>query len=191
METTTAIPNTQLLSAAPLKGSTIGALVCGAFGTIWMLQAVFLGAITAPVWLTTIAILAAIFILSPLAQLHSLRHVPYASASGQKWSALSKAYWMIVVIEWVACTVAVNWLNYVHRPDLWPQLIGLIVGLHFFPLAKIFKAPIYCWTAVFMTLGALTSFAIPMGEVRNLVACGISGLSLWATEAVILWQYKH
>jgi hypothetical protein len=191
METTTAIPNTQLFSSAPFKGRAIGALVCGAFGTVWMLQAVFLGAVTSRVWLTSIAILAAILVFYPLAQLHSLRRVPYASARGQGWSAVSKAYWTIVVIEWVACTVAVNWLNYAHRPDLWPQLIGLIVGLHFFPLAKVFKAPIYCGTAVVMTLGALTSLAIPLGEVRNLVVCSISGLSLWATEAVILWQYKH
>jgi hypothetical protein len=191
MEPTISIPSSLDLSAAPLKGRAIGALVCGVFGTVWMLQAVFLGAITARAWLTAIAILATIFVLSPLAKLYSLRRVPYASASGQSWPAVSKAYWSIVVIEWVACAVAVNWLNYVHRPDLWPQFIGLIVGLHFFPLAKIFKAPIYCWTGAVMTLGVLASLAIPVGEVRNLVACGVCGLSLWATESVILWQYKH
>ena len=191
MENTLAVPNSQLLNTAPLKGRAIGGLVCGVFGTIWMLQAVLHGAITAPVWLTAIAILAVIFVLSPLAQLYSLRGASYSSASGLSWSAVSKAYWMIVVIEWVACTVAMNWLNYVHRPDLWPQFIGAIVGLHFFPLAKIFKAPIYRWTGAAMTLGVLASLAIPMGEVRNLVACGICGLALWATEAVILWQYKH
>jgi hypothetical protein len=191
METITALPNSLDFSAAQLKGRAIGALVCGVFGTVWMLQAVSLGAITARAWFTAVAILAVIFIWSPLAQLYSLRRAPYASASGQSWSSISKAYWAIVVVEWVACTVAMNWLNYVHRLDLWPQFIGLIVGLHFLPLAKVFKAPIYCWTGAVMTLGVLASLAIPVGEVRNLVACGISGLSLWATEAVILWQYKH
>jgi hypothetical protein len=191
METTIAVPNSPLLTAAPSKGRAIGALICGAFGTVWMLEALYFGAIKAPVWLAAIAILAVICVWSPLARLYSLRRAPYASASGQSWSAISKAYWTIVVVEWVACAVAMNWLNYIHRPDLGPEFIGGIVGLHFFPLAKIFKAPIYCWTGAAMTLGVLASLAIPVGPARGLVACGICGLSLWATEAVILWQYEH
>jgi hypothetical protein len=191
MENTIAVPNSLNLSAAPVKGRAIGALVCGAFGTGWMLQAIAGGGITAPVWLTAVAILAVISVFSPVAKLYSLRGAPYASASGLSWSSVSRAYWITVIIEWLACTVAMNWLNYIHRPDLWPQFIGAIVGLHFFPLAKIFRAPLYRWTGAAMTLGVLAALAIPVGEVRQLVACSIAGLTLWATEAVILWQYKH
>jgi hypothetical protein len=66
-----------------------------------------------------------------------------------------------------------------------PEAIGVIVGLHFLPLAKIFRARIYNWTGVAMVLGILASLAIPVGSLRNIVACGASGLALWATAAVI------
>jgi hypothetical protein len=39
-----------------------------------------------------------------------------------------------------------------------------------------------------MASGVLASLAIPAGDARNLSACGVIGLSLWATAAVILWQ---
>jgi hypothetical protein len=191
MENTLAVPNSQPLNAAPLKGRSVGALVCGGFGTIWMLQAVFLGGITSPAWIAAIAIAAVIFVASPAAQLYSLRGRAYATVDDRCWSAVSKGYWTIVTVESVACIVASNWLNYIHRPDLWPQFIGAIVGLHFFPLAKLFRAPIYRWTATAMTLGVLASMAIPMGGIRDLIACGLCGLTLWATDGAILWQYKH
>jgi hypothetical protein len=190
METTMAVPNSPQVSASSSKGRAIGALVCGAFGAVWMLEAVYFGGIAAPALLALIVLLAAALVVWPLTRLVSFRHLPYSSAAGQSWASVSKAYWTLVAVEWLACAVAVNWLLHIHRYDLWPQLIGVIVGLHFVPLAKIFKAPVYNWTGAVMTLGALASLAIPAGHVRNLVACGVSGYSLWATALVILCQDK-
>jgi hypothetical protein len=96
-----------------------------------------------------------------------------------------------VTIEWLACMVAGNVLNNIGRSDLIPEAIGGIVGLHFLPLAKIFRARIYNWTAVGMVVGVLASFAIPAGYLRNIVACGASGLALWATAAVICVRIRR
>jgi hypothetical protein len=191
METAIAVPNSLNLVASPVKGRAIGALVLGFFGSGWMLGAVHNGEIANPVWLTVIALFAVTFLVWPVAQLISVRRLPYSSNGGQAWSAVSKPYWTLVVVEWLACIVASNWLSHLGRYDLIPQVVGLIVGLHFAPLAKIFKAPIYYWTGAAMVLGVLVSLAIPAGDVRNIVASGVCGVSLWATETVILWQYKH
>jgi hypothetical protein len=184
MATTTALPNSLDFGAAQLKGRAIGALICGIFGAVWMFEALYFGEIATPAWLTVIGLLAAALIIWPVTQLFSARKLPYSSAGGN-WSAVSKAYWTIVIIEWLACTVGANWLSHIGRPDLVPQFVGGIVGLHFVPLAKIFKAPIYHWTAAAMVLGVLASLTIPAGPVRNIVGCGVCGLALWATASVI------
>jgi hypothetical protein len=187
MATTTALPNSLDFSAAQLKGRAIGALICGIFGAVWMFEALYFGAIATPACLTVIALFAAAFVVWPAAKLVSVRHLAY-SAGGGNWASVSKAYWTVVAVEWLACIVAANVLNNTRHGDLTPQFIGGIVGIHFLPLAKIFKAPIYNWTGTAMVLGVLASLAIPAGPVRNIVACGVSGLTLWVTAGVILCQ---
>jgi hypothetical protein len=90
----------------------------------------------------------------------------------------------------IVCGLACPWLAHIHRPDLIPQFLGVIIGLHFLPLAKIFKAPVYYATGAVMVLGVLASLAIPPGYVRNIAACGVNGLSLWATAAFNLSRYR-
>lgn len=188
METTIAVPDSPILSAQALKGRASGALVCGFFGSCWMLGAVYFGEISNPVSRAALALLAAASVIWPIAQLVRARRLPYSTSSGRRWSDVSKAYWTLVVIEWGACIVVSNWLSRAGRPDLISQAVGLIVGFHFVPLAKIFRAPIYHWTAAAMVLGVAASFAVPAGDLRNIVASGVCGLALWATEAEILCQ---
>lgn len=175
-----------MLTAAPLKGRAIAALICGFFGAAWMLGAVANGEIANRAWLIVIALLAATFLVWPVAQLFSVRRLRYSARDGRDWSSVSKPYWTVVTIEWIACIVASNWLSHLGHYDLIPQAIGLIVGIHFAPLAKIFRAPIYYWTGAAMVAGVLVSMLVPSGDLRNIVASGVCGLALWATEAVIL-----
>lgn len=188
METSIAVTDSPVLSAVAFKGRAIGALICGFFGSCWMLGAVYFGEITNPIVLTALALLAAASVIWPITQLFRVRRLPYSTKGGQRWSDVSRSYWTLVVIEWGACIVVSNWLSRTGRPDLIPQAVGLIVGLHFMPLAKIFRAPIYHWTAAAMVLGVVASFAVPAGDLRNIVASGVCGLALWATEAEILCQ---
>lgn len=174
------------LPADVLKGRAIGALVCGGFGALWIFQAVYAGGIATPVWITLATVLSALFVLWPIWQLWSLRRLKYSTIDGKGWSAVAPAYWTIVAIEWLATIIAANWLGRTGHGNLVPQLIGAIVGVHFWPLAKLFKARIYYWTGAVMLLGALASLAIPAGSVRNLVVCGTGGYALWATAAVTL-----
>lgn len=188
METTIAVPDSPILSAEAFKGRAIGALVCGFFGSCWMLGAVYFGEISNPLLLGALALLAVASVVWPIAQLVRHRRLPYSTTGGSRWSDISKSYWTLVAIEWGACIVVSNWLSRIGRADLISQAVGLIVGVHFIPLAKIFRAPIYHWTAAAMVLGVAASFAVPAGDLRNIVASGICGLALWATEAEILCQ---
>jgi hypothetical protein len=188
METTITVPDSLVSSAAPLKGRAIGALICGFFGSCWMLGAVHFGEITNSALLAALAVLAAAAVIWPTAELFRVRRLSYSTSYGRRWSEVSRPYWTVVIVEWASCIIASNWLGRTGHDNLIPQAVGFIVGVHFAPLAKIFRAPVYNWTAAAMVLGVAGSFAIPAGDLRNIVASGVCGLALWATEAEILCQ---
>ena len=190
METTLAFPNSMNPSAVPVRGRAIATLICGFFGAVWLYEGLAFGGHATPFWLTVTGMFAAFFILMPTAQLLALRGVDLP-ADRARWKAASRSYWTVVIIEWVACAVAANWLNYIGHSELTLHAIGAIVGLHFLPLARIFRARIYNWTGVAMMLGVLVSFVMPEWHGRILVTCAASGLALWATAAVILCQDRR
>jgi hypothetical protein len=165
-----------------------GALICGSFGAVWMFEALFFGGLATPVWITMIGMLTVAVVAWPAIRLRSFTDVTYSVADRERWAAIAVPYWINAAIEWLLCCVVASWLAHIHRYALIPQCLGVIIGLHFLPLAKMFKSQLYYWTGAAMVLGGLASLAIPAGHIRNIAACGVDGLSLWATAAVILCQ---
>ena len=182
------------LSAAPapsagyLKGRTRAALIGGFFGAVWVFEALFFGHAATSLWLTLAALASIILVAWPVIELRSLRGLPYSASDRAMWASISKRYWIDVAVEWIACAIAVNWLVYIHRYDLIPQALGVIIGLHFLPLAKWFRVPLYYATGTVMIVGVLASFLLPRGDARTIVACLADGFSLWATALCnLLW----
>jgi hypothetical protein len=80
------------------------------------------------------------------------------------------------------------WLGHIHQYALIPECLGVIIGLHFLPLGKMFRSPVYYATGAAMVVGSLASLLIHAGPLRNIAAFGMDGISLWATAAVILYR---
>ena len=182
------------LSAAPtpsagyLRGRTRGALISAFFGAVWVFEALFFGHAATPLWLTLAALGSIVLIAWPILELRSLRGLQCTDADRTLWASVSSRYWTDVAVEWIACAIAVNWLVYIHRYDLIPQILGIIIGLHFLPLAKWFRVPLYYATGVVMILGVLASFLLPRGDARTIAACLADGFTLWATALCnLLW----
>ena len=177
-------------SAGALKGRARGALICGFFGAVFMFEALYFGRMATPGWLAIITIFAGVLIVWPVMQLYSLRHLRYTDDDRRRWAAIAVAYWIDFAAEWLLCTGAAVWLGHIHRYDLMPQFLGVIIGLHFLPLGWMFKAPIYYATGAAMVLGVLATLAIPHVHLRSLAACGVNGLSLWLTAVHNLSRYR-
>jgi hypothetical protein len=176
------------LSPGWLKGRMRGALICGTFGAIWMFEAEFFGGIATPVWLTLVGVLTLAAIGWPVIRLRSWRGIRYSAAERELWARVAKPYWINCAIEWVLCFGSAFWLAQIHQYTLIPECLGVIIGLHFFPVARMFRSPLYYATGAAMVLGSLASLAMHAGPMRNIAACSADGLSLWGTAAVILYQ---
>jgi len=176
------------LSPAWLKGRMRGALICSTFGAVWMFEAVFFGGIATPVWLVVVGAVSAGAIVWPLMRLRSFRRIPFSASDRDRWAAVAAPYWINCAIEWVLCFGVAFWLSHIHQYALIPECLGVIIGLHFLPLGKIFGSPLYYITGTAMVLGSLASFMVHAGSLRNITSFGINGLSLWGTAAVIVGQ---
>lgn len=97
-------------------------------------------------------------------------------------------FWIDTAAEWALGAAAVFTLAHFGRYPLIPQFLGVIIGLHFLPLAKILRAPRYYLMGTAMVLCVLASLLIPEGSLRNVIACAGIGLPMWITAVAILSQ---
>lgn len=183
---TSAISSARDISAGQLKGSARGAIICAVFGSAWMYWAVVLSGSPTPVWFSVVTLPAVVLTAWAILRVRAVRHLTFSSTELAHWMQFRKFFWIDSGLEWGLAGVAVFALARLGRPDLIPQAVGVIIGLHFLPLAKIFRAPLYYWTGGIIVVAALGSLLIHRGYLRNTVGCAAVGLTLWMTGGVIL-----
>jgi hypothetical protein len=108
----------------------------------------------------------------------------------QHWRAFRKLFWIDTGIEWGLAAVAAFVLVRFGRYDLILQVFGVIIGLHFLPLAKVFRTSRYYKMGAVMVVGALASLLIPRGDIRDIVGCAVIGLTLWISGIIILYLFS-
>lgn len=86
-------------------------------------------------------------------------------------------------IELVAILIAYGYLSKIGHAGIIAPVIAIIVGLHFFPLARGIPSPTYIATASAMIFAGGTGLAFPPA-----VTCFVAALVLWATSAVLLFK---
>ncbi|MEU6658485.1 hypothetical protein [Streptomyces sp. NPDC046821] len=100
-----------------------------------------------------------------------------------KWT---RGVGMVNMAEVVAIFAVIAASNASGHPELIPPGICLVVGLHFFPLARLYDQWQYKWTAIFLTVVAVAGLVISaagttMETVRAIVGLGAAAV-LWASS---------
>ena len=172
------------------RGRAVGAIVCAGFGAYsmywWTLAAIPGGRRG---WFYAIAAIAGIFLVWAISQLVIFRPGPKSDlARYRRFYARFYAirFNAVLAIEVAAIFLGGPILGHFQRKDLIPQWIDLVVGIHFVPLGRIFKLPLYYGTASAMVLSSLGSLLIPPGSLRLATNAGGAALALWITSLVIL-----
>lgn len=187
-ETTPA--TTRTIRRGELRGRGIGMIVGAGFGGWWAVAALH----AAPAFRTwpieaAVALVTGILVVAGAAtfwrgvRAAPIRHEVTRPRHRKWWKFLP-----VLVIEIVALNLVVAALQ---RNGLMSYLlpaIAIIVGLHFYPLARIFRAPFLHITATLMALaGVAAVLAILSGQPParvNAMVAAISALTLWVTVAV-------
>jgi hypothetical protein len=98
----------------------------------------------------------------------------------------SRQFRIISFFEGSACGLVVLLALRFHRLDLLAAGISLVVGLHFFPLARLFQFPAYYAAGAAIVLSDVLSMVLLRAESITLVAGAATGAVLWITAIYTL-----
>lgn len=93
-------------------------------------------------------------------------------------------------IEVVALLVTANLLENLHRADLMMPLGALIVGFHFFPLARGIPVRLYHATGAGLVSAGLIGLMVPAAE-RPIVVGISAAIVLWGTALAVVLRARQ
>ena len=165
-----------------LKVSARTALIRPFFGSGCLYSAVVFSGHTTPLWFSILTVLSVGLTAWAILRVRATRNLPTSAADTDHWRAVRKYYWLDVGLEWGLCGVAALVLTVHGRFDLVPQTLGVIIGVHYLALGKIFRMRQFYWTGGIMVVAALASLLIrPRGHIRTVAGFAAVGLTLWVT----------
>jgi hypothetical protein len=101
--------------------------------------------------------------------------------------SLNRGFLLVTMLEGIAAAGVIAAIEKADRPDLLPIGIGLVIGLHFLALAKVFGTPVYYVTGAAIVLWSGVSWVAFRGNSLT-VAAGLGiGAILWATSTYNLF----
>jgi hypothetical protein len=173
---------TQELTANRIGGRAIGALFFTGFGAIWLLLGLYAKERLSPSTLSLLACGTAALAGGAFFLLRTARTLPRMPDD----PAMARAFKWINILQWVAVgLVAFTFARF--RMDAYVvSAITAIVGLHMFPLARVFRYPMHYVTGTALLGWAAASILFfPKDELQGSTALG-TGLILWLSTMLTL-----
>jgi len=170
----------------------MGIFASAGFGAFWAVTALSAcrGGFIVAGYLFTLAMLAALVVAGGQLVRAARRDGLPENGDPNARRRMRHRFLAIFVAEVVAMNVVAWWLWPRHMASLVPA-IALVVGLHFYPLASLLRAPHYRLTATAMTLAGVAGIAaIAMGcdgSTCNALVGAFCALVLW-TSGFISWR---
>lgn len=163
-----------------LKGRATGALFFTGFGTIWLTLALYLRQSLNIAAMVAISV-GLMILLSGIAWLFSLAgRFPGIPSD----PATSRAFNRVNAIQWIAVALVSFLFGHFHLDAYVVSAITAIVGIHLFPLAKLFRYPMHYVTGGLLVLWATVSvLTLPLDQMQGLTAIG-TGAILWLSAAI-------
>lgn len=165
-----------------LRGRAIGSLFFAGFGALWMLLALYarqILTIDTAIFVATGTLALSVAAVWLMRKASRFPKIPEDPSSG-------KSFGRINALQWAAGAIVAFTFSRLHMDAYIPSAITAIVGIHFFPLAKLFRYPMHNVTGVVMVLWASASVLfVPVDQLQGIAALG-SGTILWLSAAITL-----
>jgi hypothetical protein len=174
-------------------GTSRGALIGAMFGAGWLgwglgIAKAFNGFV-APLFGCTALLLFAcsIYFIRKGRRLRKER--PAARACTRP--SIRKWFLLVTLVEFFAIAFVAIMANRLHRADLAADWCAMIVGLHFLPLAKIFRAPRYGVLGILIILWCVLSWVLFQSSAITISASIGTGILLWGSCAASLFRARR
>jgi hypothetical protein len=171
-----------IITANQLRGRAIGTIFFAGFGALWIVLSLYVRETLTVDTAILVAAVAAALLLSALWLMKQANRFPMMPED----PARGRAFIRINGIQWAAVGVVAFTFARLHMDSYVLSAITAIVGIHFFPLAKLFRYPLHNLTgAVLVVWASATVLLIPTENLQGITALG-TGIILWASAAITL-----
>ena len=169
-----------------LRSRATGVLAISVFGALWLLLGL---AARETLSVGTGALLAGALLgllLPALALSRRAAALPGPAADPERARQVGRTFGLVNALQWAAIIVTAIALGRLHLDAYTPAAVTLIVGLHFFPLGRLFQYPQHHITGGVLVAWALGCLAfVPRETLQSTTAFG-TGAILWFSSAVTL-----
>jgi hypothetical protein len=172
----------QTITVNQLSGRATGAIFFAGFGALWIFLSLYARQLLTVASVSGLLLVLAGLLLAARILLRQAKRFPRLPDD----PAMSRAFGWINAIQWIAIAVVVFTLARLHLEAYVMNAITAIVGLHMFPLARLFRYPLNHATGAALVVWAVASiFLVPIGQLQGIAALG-TGVILWLSAAITL-----
>jgi hypothetical protein len=105
--------------------------------------------------------------------------------------AVRKSFFQVVLLEYVAVAFVGILAWRLNRPDLGADWCAMVVGLHFLPLAKIFRVPAYYFIGALITFWSVLCWTVFRSNALFISVAVGTGVLLWASSISSLFRARQ
>ncbi|CAN5231427.1 hypothetical protein BH09BAC6_BH09BAC6_14130 [soil metagenome] len=172
-----------MIPAVAVKGIATGLIMMAVFTLIW--ASIAFGGLNGTTYVFALAafpVLAIIFVSKGISLFRKAKHFPKLESEADLLEEKRTGKWFGIIFgaEGLGIFIGINIVNNLGHPELDIPVIAMVVGLHFFPLAKVFKRTIDYYLATWSTLIAALAIifslnkTLPFNGVLAFVGTGIA-----------------
>jgi hypothetical protein len=169
-------------TANQIRGRAIGATFFSGFGAIWLGLALYVRQQLNTTTITLLVIGASLLLLACL----------WLSRQADRWlsvpedPACSRTFKRVNAAQWIAIAIVAFSFSRLHIDVYVISAITAIVGIHMFPLARLFRYPMHNLTGAALALWAsATVLLVSTTHLQGITALG-TGIILWTSAATTL-----
>ncbi|MFJ7753671.1 DUF7010 family protein [Peribacillus muralis] len=181
------------------RGTGMGVIFMAFFGTLWA----GIGVMGLQEWGFPYVELASMLVgllllIGGISLLHQAQKMPERTTS--HFQRIRFWFNIVFIAEGLLIGAAIAICNAINQTELIPAVIAIIVGIHFLPLASLFRIKLYYVTGIMLCLLALiTLLAAPstilLGAQQITAKLSLLGfgcaITLWTTGLILWFRLKH
>lgn len=171
-----------VIPAIAVKGIATGLIMMASFTLLWSIIA-YHGLATTGYWplLLIFPLLSILFVVNAIKLFRVAKYYPELTSEADIAEEKRTGKWFGIIFgaEGLAIFIGANVVINLGHPELCIPVIALVVGLHFYPLAKVFKRTIDYYLATWSTIVAILAIVLTLNKTLSPVgAFGFTGIGL-------------
>ncbi len=175
-------------TAAAVSGRATGVLFFAGFGSIWMCNGLAAMHRLNPISLGAVLAIAAALVIPAVRLLAvAAKNAPKPECHCPEQLETQRVFWRVNGMQWGAIAAAVALLNLIHKGEFLVPVITFIVGMHLYPLAKVFRYPVHNVTATLLVVWATVLAAtLPGSMLPSVGAVGTAAILLGSAAYTVV-----